>query len=102
MTITERDLRATVAALMRAAGETQRDLAAAIGVTQAQVSAKQRGVRPWSLKNLHYLAAHYGMAPADLLCGMDHAVRRLPAHRRADTVGGSQTAIPASTEETPR
>ncbi|MGK5532077.1 hypothetical protein [Streptomyces sp. URMC 129] len=31
----------------------------------------------------------------DLLAGADHAVRRLPAHRRAAALGGTQTTIPA-------
>lgn len=100
MTSTECDLRATIAALLRAAGEKHADLADALGIDRSQVSRKQAGTRPWSLKDLHHLAAHYGMAPADLLRGMDHAVRQLPTHRRADTVGGAQTTTrsPSSRE----
>ncbi|MDB1090443.1 helix-turn-helix domain-containing protein [Streptomyces sp. ACA25] len=98
MTSTERDLRDTIAALLRATGERHADLADALGIVRSQVSRKQAGTRPWSLKDLHHLAAHYGMGPADLLCGMDHAVRRLPEHRRADTIGGTRTTLPAAEE----
>lgn len=96
MTSTERDLRLTIATLRRATGETQADLAAGIGIQPDQVSRKGQGKRPWSVRDLHHIAAHYQMAPSDLLCGMDHAVRRLPAHRRADTIGGTQTTITTS------
>ncbi|WP_326594524.1 helix-turn-helix domain-containing protein [Streptomyces sp. NBC_01803] len=100
MSSTERDLRVTVAALMFATGETQTDLGAAIGLAQAQVSRRQAGTTPWTLADVDRLAAHYGIPVPDLLAGADHAVRRLPAHRRAATLGGTQTVIgTTSTDE---
>ncbi|NJP65520.1 acyltransferase [Streptomyces sp. ventii] len=93
-TSTERGLRDAVAALLRATGETQADLAKGIGRDRTQVTRKQGGAG-WSIRDLHYLAAHYEMGPADLLRGVDHALACLPERRRAETVGGTQTTIPA-------
>ncbi|MFI9019481.1 helix-turn-helix domain-containing protein [Streptomyces griseus] len=93
MSSTEQHLRVTVAALMYATGEDQRALAMGVGLTQPQISRKQGGHAAWSLADVDRLAAHYGMAPIDLLCGADHAVSRLPADRRASVVGGTQTVL---------
>ncbi|MFF5927053.1 helix-turn-helix domain-containing protein [Streptomyces hydrogenans] len=71
---TEEVLRLTVAALMSRAGERQGDLAAAIGLSQAQVSRKQSGAAHWSLDDVDLLAAHYGLPVLDLLAGPTHAV----------------------------
>lgn len=96
MPSTEALLRLTVASLMYATGETQADLAAGLRLSQGQVSRKQaasgRG-SAWTLADLDRLSAHYGIPVADLLCGVDHAVSRLPSHRRAAMVGGVQTTI---------
>jgi hypothetical protein len=85
----EQDLRVTVAALMFAVGETQADLGRGIGLAQAQVSRRQAGTTAWSLADLDRLAAHFGIPVPDLLAGTDHAVRLLPAHRRAAALGGT-------------
>ncbi|MCX4523974.1 helix-turn-helix domain-containing protein [Streptomyces anulatus] len=93
MSSTEQHLRVTVAALMYATGEDQRTLATGLELTQPQISRKQSGRAAWSLTDLDRLAAHYGMAPIDLLSGADHAVSRLPEHRRAAVIGGVQTML---------
>ncbi|MFB7422093.1 hypothetical protein ACFC0K_02280 [Streptomyces hydrogenans] len=59
---------------MSRAGERQGDLAAAIGLSQAQVSRKQSGAAHWSLDDVDLLAAHYGLPVLDLLAGPTHAV----------------------------
>ncbi|MFI8420899.1 helix-turn-helix domain-containing protein [Streptomyces sp. NPDC085479] len=73
MSGTEECLRLTVAALMARTGERQNDLAAAIGLSQAQVSRKQSGAAHWSLDDVDLLAAHYGLSALDLLAGPAHA-----------------------------
>ncbi|MFJ8848548.1 helix-turn-helix domain-containing protein [Streptomyces cyaneofuscatus] len=93
MSSTEQHLRVTVAALMYATGEDQRTLAAGLGLTQPQISRKQTGHAAWTLRDLDHLAAHYGMMPVDLLSGADHAVSRLPGHRRSAVLGGVQTML---------
>ncbi|WP_331720081.1 helix-turn-helix domain-containing protein (plasmid) [Streptomyces sp. NBC_01136] len=89
----ERTLRITVAALMRACGENQTKLAAGLRLTQGQVSRKQNGRAIWSLGDLDRLSAHYSVPVPDLLCGPTHAVRKLPHVRLAAVVGGSQEVI---------
>ncbi|MEW1699377.1 helix-turn-helix transcriptional regulator [Streptomyces sp. NPDC091278] len=93
MSSTAAYLRLTVTALMYATGERQADVAAGLGITQGQVSRKQSGSAFWSLDDLDRLSAHYGIPVPDLVCGADHAVRRLPAARRAAQLGGTQTTI---------
>ncbi|MFC9035365.1 helix-turn-helix domain-containing protein [Streptomyces arboris] len=93
MSSTEQHLRVTVAALMYATGQDQRTLASGVGLTQPQISRKQTGHAAWSFTDLDRLAAHYGMAPVDLLCGADHAVSCLPEHRRSAAIGGVQTML---------
>lgn len=86
-------LRLTVAALLYATGETQRDLGGGIGRGQSEVSRRQSGASAWSLDDLDRLSAHFGIAAGDLLCGADHAVAQLPAHRRTAHLGSPQTVI---------
>ncbi|MEW1700617.1 MULTISPECIES: helix-turn-helix transcriptional regulator [unclassified Streptomyces] len=93
MSSTAAYLRLTVSALMYATGERQADLAAGLRITQGQVSRKQGGTALWSLDDLDRLSAHYGIPVPDLVCGADHAVRHLPAARRAAHIGGTQTTI---------
>ncbi|MFE7268736.1 acyltransferase [Streptomyces sp. NPDC057592] len=95
MTSTEQQLRVTVAALMYATGEDQRTLGAGLRLSQAQVSRKQSGKASWLLGDLDRLSVHYGIPVPDLLSGADHAVSRLPAHRRAAVIGGTQSVIAA-------
>ncbi|MFI9005489.1 helix-turn-helix domain-containing protein [Streptomyces sp. NPDC053541] len=93
LSTSERTLRITVAALMRACGETQTTLAVGLHITQGQVSRKQRGQAAWSLGDIDRLSAHYGIPVPDLLCGPTHAVQKLSPLRIAAVVGGSQEVI---------
>ncbi|MGW3399062.1 helix-turn-helix domain-containing protein [Streptomyces hydrogenans] len=74
MLSTEESLRLTVAALMTRTGERQAVVAAALGLSQAQVSRKQSGAAHWSLEDVDGLAAHYRISVLDLLAGPTHAV----------------------------
>ncbi|MEV6552127.1 helix-turn-helix transcriptional regulator [Streptomyces sp. NPDC051597] len=78
----EESLRLTVAALMQATGQSQRDLAEVLGLTQTQVSRRQAGTTAWSLRDCDVLAAHYGIGPLDLLAGPTRACEALPAGTR--------------------
>ncbi|WP_331748201.1 helix-turn-helix transcriptional regulator [Streptomyces sp. NBC_00648] len=69
----EESLRLTVAALMQATGESQRDLAVVLGLTQTQVSRRQAGTTAWSLRDCDVLAAHYGIGSLELLAGPTRA-----------------------------
>ncbi|MER8034170.1 acyltransferase [Streptomyces hydrogenans] len=84
-----------MAALMSRAGERQGDLAAAIGLSQAQVSRKQSGAAHWSLDDVDLLAAHYDLPVLDLLAGPTHAVGVL--HGAAPRL---QSVAPAPTDAT--
>jgi transcriptional regulator with XRE-family HTH domain len=81
MSLEER-MRSAVAALLHATGESQTDLAASLGVSQAQVSRRQSGSAAWSLADCDAVAAHYGITAHDLLAGPTRAVEALPAERR--------------------
>ncbi|MEU1203554.1 helix-turn-helix transcriptional regulator [Streptomyces sp. NPDC005813] len=48
-------------------GESQTDLAVALGVSQAQVSRRQSGTAVWSLADCEAVAAHYGIDVAYLI-----------------------------------
>ncbi|WP_058041281.1 helix-turn-helix domain-containing protein [Streptomyces roseifaciens] len=78
----EETLRLTVAALMQATGDSQRVLAAVLGLTQTQVSRRQTGATSWSLRDVDVLAEHYDVAVLDLLAGPTRACEALPAARR--------------------
>ncbi|ASY36454.1 MULTISPECIES: acyltransferase [Streptomyces] len=75
-------LRASIAAVMFQTGQTQRDLAVVLGVTQGQVSRRQTGTASWSLQDCEVLAAHWGIDPLDLLAGPTQATEALPARER--------------------
>ena len=81
MALDER-LRAAIAALLHATGESQADLAAALGVSQAQVSRRQSGTAAWSLTDCDTVAAHYGIDALELLAGPTRATESLPPRRR--------------------
>lgn len=83
-------VRSSVAALMHATGESQADVADALGVSQAQVSRRQSGSAAWSLADCDALAAHFGIDVLDLVAGPTRACETLPARRRR--TGGS-TAV---------
>lgn len=80
---TEETLRVTVAAIAHRTGEQQSALAAALGLTQGQISRRQRGIASWTLTDCDRLAAHWGMPVLDLLAGPTHALAKLPADRVA-------------------
>lgn len=80
MSLEER-VRAALAALLHAAGESQTDLAAALGVSQAQVSRRQSGTAAWSLADCEAVAAHYGIDVLELLAGPTRATEALPVGR---------------------
>ena len=95
MTLDER-VRSAVAALLHVAGESQTDLAAALGVSQAQVSRRQSGAAAWSLADCEAVAAHYGITAHDLLAGPTRAAEALPAARRrvpGRNVPGARPAV---------
>ncbi|MEV7282963.1 helix-turn-helix transcriptional regulator [Streptomyces sp. NPDC093252] len=75
-------VRAAVAALMQLAGETQGDLATALGVSQAQVSRRQSGTAAWPLDDCDRVAAHYAIDVLDLLAGPTRACEGLSPTRR--------------------
>ncbi|MFB8041916.1 helix-turn-helix domain-containing protein [Streptomyces hydrogenans] len=92
MLSTEESLRLTVAALMTRTGERQAVVAAALGLSQAQVSRKQSGAAHWSLEDVDGLAAHYGISVLDLLAGPTHAVGVL--HGAAPSLQPGVLAVP--------
>lgn len=92
---TEETLRVTVTAIAHRTGEQQSALAAALGLTQSQISRRQHGKAGWTLTDCDRLAAHWGMPVLDLLAGPTHALAKLPADRIA--TGGQQTLIPLDT-----
>ncbi|MYU04213.1 XRE family transcriptional regulator [Streptomyces sp. SID8366] len=81
----DESLRLTVAALMQVTGESQRSVAAVLGLTQTQVSRRQSGAISWSLRDVDILAEHYGIGALDLLAGPTRACEALPADRRRST-----------------
>ncbi|MER6212251.1 helix-turn-helix transcriptional regulator [Streptomyces sp. NPDC001642] len=81
MALDER-LRSAIAALLHATGESQADLAAALRVSQAQVSRRQSGAAAWSLTDCDAVAAHYEIDVLELLAGPTRATESLPAQRR--------------------
>ncbi|MFF7727174.1 helix-turn-helix domain-containing protein [Streptomyces sp. NPDC008001] len=87
----EESLRLTVAALMQATGDSQRVIAAVLGLTQTQVSRRQSGATSWTLRDVDVLAGHYEMTALDLLAGPTRACETLPATRRR-TAGTGQGA----------
>ncbi|GAA3747605.1 acyltransferase [Streptomyces diastaticus] len=89
---TEETLRLTVAALMQLTRQRQPDVAAAIGLTQPQLSRRQSGKSAWTLTDCDRLAAHWGMPTLDLLAGPTHAAGCLPATRRPTV--DTQTVMP--------
>ncbi|MGW3290003.1 helix-turn-helix domain-containing protein [Streptomyces sp. NPDC001002] len=78
----EERVRSAIAALLYATGESQVDLATALGVSQAQVSRRQSGAAAWSLADCDVVAAHYGIDVLELLAGPTRATESLPRKRR--------------------
>ncbi|MEU9480418.1 helix-turn-helix transcriptional regulator [Streptomyces sp. NPDC048191] len=94
----EERVRSAVAALLHAAGESQTGLAAALGVSQAQVSRRQSGTAAWSLADCDAVAAHYGIDVLDLLAGPTRAAEALPAGRRRVPGHRGNTQRPVAVE----
>lgn len=91
MSLEER-VRSAVAALLHAAGESQTELAIALGVSQAQVSRRQSGTAAWSLTDCEAVAVHYGIDVLELLAGPTRATEALPVERRR-VLGRQTTAV---------
>ena len=87
----EERVRSAVAALLHATGESQTELAATLGVSQAQVSRRQSGTATWSLTDCETVAAHYGIDVLDLLAGPTRATEALPTRRRRAAGGQAGT-----------
>lgn len=87
-------VRSAVAALLYASGESQAELAAGLGVSQAQVSRRQSGAAAWSLAHCDAVAAHYGIDVLELLAGPTRAVQALPRERRRIPGRRTDTAAP--------
>lgn len=98
MSLDER-VRSAVAALLHATGESQTDLAAALGVSQAQVSRRQSGTAVWSLADCDSVAEHYGIDVLELLAGPTRAAEALPAERRRGHGRHAGTARAAAVPE---
>ncbi|MEU4173059.1 helix-turn-helix transcriptional regulator [Streptomyces sp. NPDC026665] len=92
MTLDER-VRSAVAALLYATGESQVDLATALGVSQAQVSRRQSGAAAWSLADCDIVAAHYGIDVLELLAGPTRATESLLPQRRRSAARGRRAAV---------
>ncbi|MFI5726799.1 XRE family transcriptional regulator [Streptomyces cyaneofuscatus] len=66
---------------MRLTGERQTDLAAGIRISQTRISRKQSGAATWTLDDLDWLSAHYGIPVPDLVAGVDRAIHARPPPR---------------------
>ncbi|WP_316784567.1 helix-turn-helix domain-containing protein [Streptomyces sasae] len=95
----EERVRSAVAALLYATGESQSVLGAVLGVSQAQVSRRQRGTAGWTLADCEAVAAHYGIDVFDLLAGPTRAVEALSAARRRLGRRQVDALPPAAVEE---
>ncbi|MFG3168961.1 helix-turn-helix domain-containing protein [Streptomyces sp. NPDC048200] len=101
MTLAER-VRLAVATLLHATGESQTDLATALGVSQAQVSRRQSGAAAWSLDDCDAVAAHFGIDVLDLLSGPTRASEALPEGRRRSPGRRPAVVRPLAREESTR
>ncbi|MFD7408806.1 helix-turn-helix domain-containing protein [Streptomyces sp. NPDC059866] len=82
-------VRSSVAALLHATGESQTDLAAALGVSQTQMSRRRAGGAAWSLDDCGAVAAYFEIDVLDLMAG--------PA--RAAVLAGVRQEVPLSPVE---
>jgi hypothetical protein len=83
----------TVAALLRASGESVTGLAGVLGMSQSAVSKKLHGASAWNFNDLDKVSRHFNIAVPDLVCGPTHAVGLLPRNRRAAVIGGTQPVL---------
>ncbi|MGW7427829.1 helix-turn-helix domain-containing protein [Streptomyces sp. NPDC054813] len=95
----EERVRSSVAALLYATGESQSALGAVLGVSQAQVSRRQRGSAAWTLADCEAVAAHYGIDVLDLMAGPTRAAEALSAARRRLVGRQAGTERPAAVAE---
>jgi len=93
-------VRSAVASLLHATGESQTTLAAALGVSQAQVSRRQSGSAAWSLDDCDAVAAHFGIDVLDLMAGPTRASEALPDTRRRPLGRRVSVAGPVEQEKT--
>ena len=70
--------------LRNQAKEQQKDLAAAVGISQTAVSEIENGRRATSLENLALICLHYNVS-ADYLLGLSDEPRALTEHRKEGT-----------------
>ncbi|MEU1202164.1 helix-turn-helix transcriptional regulator [Streptomyces sp. NPDC005813] len=94
--------RSAVAALLHATGESQTDLATALGVSQAQVSRRQSGTAAWSLADCEAVAAHFDIDVLDLLAGPTRAFECLPVARRRTSGRRAPADVRAGSKEVAR
>ncbi|MGW0647321.1 helix-turn-helix domain-containing protein [Streptomyces umbrinus] len=78
-----------VAVLLHLTGQSQADLAPALGVSQAQISRRQQGTASWSLNDCDALAAYFGIDVLDLCAGPSRAAECL-YHRLTN---GAENAV---------
>ncbi|MEU2338748.1 helix-turn-helix domain-containing protein [Streptomyces sp. NPDC013172] len=95
----EERVRSAVAALLYATGESQSALGAVLGVSQAQVSRRQRGTAAWTLADCEAVAAHYGIDVLELLGGPTRATEALSSARRRIPGHQAGTRRPAAAGE---
>ena len=86
----------TIRHMMLRTGDTQAEIGKALGLGQAAVSARMIGRTRWNLAEVHALAEHWGVHPADLLLGPAAA---LAAYDKP--VGKSSGQVPAIADATP-
>ncbi|MDT0347558.1 helix-turn-helix domain-containing protein [Streptomyces litchfieldiae] len=80
----EATVRASVAVVMNATGETLTGLGEVLGLSTALVGRRQRGVTPWTLAELGGLADHWGIPVDCLVAGPTETMAALPAERVAE------------------
>lgn len=66
-----------------AAGKTQGELAAALGVTQAQVSRMESGENPWTVEAMGAACRFLGIAASDVTRVLDEHQPTVPREGRA-------------------
>lgn len=91
------ELRRTVQALMDLHGETQGQLATALGITQGQISRKLNGKAVIALEDCDAIAHHYGITTAELLSGTAVAITRSQMARKPN--GSAHPADPSASPQ---
>lgn len=73
-TMLDQKLTKTVRMLLSVRQENQTDLVDVLGLGWPAVNNRFRGKQGWKVRELEALADHFGVQPADLLQGDEHAV----------------------------